>query len=49
MNGYIRFFGAEGKANYAFVGMTSDGSAITTFGLRSAKELAKKIPWIICN
>ena len=49
MNGYIRFFGAEGKVNYAFVGMTSDGSAITTFGLRSAQELAKKIPWIICN
>ena len=46
MNGYIRFFGANGKANYAFVGMKS-GGRISTFGIRAAAELAKKIPWII--
>lgn len=47
LNGYIRFFGANGKANYAFVGMTSDGSAITTFGIRSVSDLAKYIPWLV--
>ena len=46
MNGYIRFFGANGKANYAFVGMKYGGK-ISTFGIRSASQLAKVIPWII--
>lgn len=46
LNGYLRFFGAGGKANYAFVGMTADGSAITTFGIRSVSELAKVVPWL---
>lgn len=47
MNGYIRFFGANGKANYAFVGLTADGSQITTFGIRSVSELSKVIPWLV--
>ena len=47
MNGYIRFFGANGQANYAFVGLSSDSSFITTFGIRSVSELAKIIPWLV--
>lgn len=46
MNGYVRFFGAGGKANYAFVGMNQAGRVVT-FGLRSASALSKAIPWLI--
>ena len=46
MNGYVKFFGAKGGANYAFVGLTRDGANITTFSIRSVKSL-KKIPWLI--
>ena len=46
MNGYIRFFGAKGGANYAFVGLTRDGLNITTFSIRSVASLSK-IPWIV--
>ena len=45
MNGYVRFIGIDGKANYAFVGMTHDGKFITTFGLRHVKKL-EKVSWI---
>lgn len=45
MNGYLRFFGAEGKANYAFVGLTQNGRNITTFGIRSISKLTK-VPWL---
>lgn len=47
MNGYIKFFGANGGANYAFVGMTSNGANITTFSLRSVASLAQKIWWLV--
>lgn len=47
LNGYLRFYGANGKANYAFVGMTQDGASITTFGIRSVSELAKVVPWLV--
>lgn len=43
MNGYVRFFGANGGANYAFVGLK--GSYISTFGVRSVKTLTR-IPWL---
>ena len=46
MNGYVRFFGADGGANYAFVGLTHDGANITTFSVRSVKSLTK-ISWLI--
>ncbi len=46
MNGYIRFLGAEGKANYAFVGLTRDGLNITTYGARSVGQLATKLKWL---
>ena len=45
MNGYIRYFGANGRANYAFAGLTHDGMYITTFSIRSVYSL-NKIPWI---
>ena len=47
LNGYIQFFGANGGANYAFIGMTKDMTSITTFGIRSVSELAKIVPWLI--
>ena len=46
MNGYLRFFGAKGGANYAFVGLSQDGSYITTFGIRGVGQLTK-VPWLI--
>ena len=45
MNGYIRFYGAAGKANYAFAGMNQAGQ-ITTFGIRSVLSLARTIPYM---
>ena len=39
--GYIRFFGAGGQANYAFVGM--NGSKVATFGIRSVSGLIKEL------
>ncbi len=45
MNGYVKFIGIDGSANYAFVGMTVNGKNITTFGVRSIKNLTK-ITWI---
>jgi RHS repeat-associated protein len=39
MNGYIKFMGKDGRANYGFVGMTRDGKNITTFGVRSVNRL----------
>ena len=45
-NGYIKFFGANGGANYAFVGLTRDGGYITTFGIRGVNSLSKSISWI---
>jgi RHS repeat-associated protein len=46
MNGYIRFFGSGGKANYAFVGMNNAGK-IVTYGVRGISSLSKVIPWIV--
>ncbi len=37
--GYMRFFGAKGGANYAFVGMR--GSRVATYSIRGVKELIK--------
>ena len=46
MNGYIKFFGAKGGANYAFVGLTQNGMYITTYSLRSVDSLSR-VPWIV--
>ncbi len=48
MNGYIKFFGAGGKANYAFVGVTKNGFNVTTFGIRKVSHLIKSgVKWLI--
>lgn len=47
MNGYIKFFGSGGTANYAFVGLTRNGLRVTTYGIRGIADLARKIPWLI--
>ena len=48
MNGFIRFFGAGGGANYAFVGLTKGGEFITTFGVRKVSNLIKRgVTWLI--
>ena len=41
MNGYIRFIGTQGRANYAFVGM-KNGGRISTYGVRSVASLIAK-------
>ena len=45
MNGYLRFFGADGGANYAFVGLKNSGAYISAFGIRSVESL-KRVPWL---
>lgn len=47
MNGYIKFFGSGGKANYAFVGLTRNGLRVTAYEIRGIADLARKIPWLI--
>ena len=46
MNGYIKFFGSNGGANYAFVGMTHNLNYITTFSIRSVSTLIGAVPWL---
>ena len=41
LNGYIRFLGNGGKANYAFVGLKNAGKNISTFHVKSVEKLAK--------
>lgn len=38
-NGYVRFYGQGGKANYAFVGINRAGTHITTFHIKSVKQV----------
>ena len=45
MNGYLKFYGANGHANYAFVGLTQNGAYITTFSIRSVGSLSL-VPWL---
>ncbi len=48
MNGYIKFLGHGGSANYAFVGQTRGlFSKITTFGIRDVGDLARKLSWLV--
>ncbi|MDD7886035.1 RHS repeat domain-containing protein [Flavivirga sp. 57AJ16] len=44
LNGYIRLIGGKGSAKYAFVGVDRATGAITSFHLKTVKELAKKAP-----
>ncbi|MBE5758477.1 MAG: RHS repeat-associated core domain-containing protein [Clostridiales bacterium] len=41
LNGYIRFLGTGGRANYAFVGLKNAGKNISTFHVKNVKALAK--------
>jgi RHS repeat-associated protein len=44
LNGYVRFLGAEGRGNYAFVGVDRARQTITTFHVKSVSELAREAP-----
>jgi len=41
LNGYIRFLGTGGKANYAFVGLKNAGKNISTFHVKSVEKLVE--------
>ncbi len=44
LNAYIKYIGGKGDdAKYFFVGLTRDGKNITTFHIRNAKKLKKKV------
>lgn len=44
INGYVKLVGGKGKAKYAFVGLDRETGSITTFHLKSVKQLMKKAP-----
>jgi len=46
LNGYVRLIGGQGSAKFGFVGMNRATGNITTFHIKTAKELAKKAPGI---
>ncbi|MGM0815638.1 MAG: T7SS effector LXG polymorphic toxin [Bacillota bacterium] len=44
LNGYVRIVGGKGSAKYGFVGLDRKTGNITTFHIKSVKELSKKAP-----
>ncbi|WP_144461607.1 T7SS effector LXG polymorphic toxin [Bacillus pumilus] len=44
LNGYVRLIGGKGSAKYGFVGLDRKTGNITTFHIKSVKELSKKAP-----
>lgn len=42
LNGYVKLVGGKGSAKFAFTGMKNGGTNISTFHIKSAKEIAKK-------
>lgn len=44
LNGYVRLVGGKGSAKYGFVGLDRKTGNITTFHIKSVKELSKKAP-----
>ncbi|WP_394747811.1 fibronectin type III domain-containing protein [Spongiimicrobium salis] len=44
LNGYVKLIGGKGSAKFGFVGLNRTTGGITTFHLKTAKELAKKAP-----
>ena len=44
LNGYVRMIGGQGSAKYGFVGLNRATGNITTFHIKTAKELSKKAP-----
>ena len=46
LNGYVKFIGVNGKANYAFVGLKNNGQNISTFHIKSVNQLSKYASFI---
>jgi RHS repeat-associated protein len=46
MNAYIRLIGGSGSAKFAFVGMKNGGRNISTFHIKTAKEISRSFPGI---
>ncbi|MBM5608835.1 hypothetical protein [Listeria ivanovii] len=44
LNGYVRLVGGKGRAKFAFVGLDRTTGEITTFHLKTVKQLIKKAP-----
>jgi RHS repeat-associated protein len=44
LNGYIKLIGGKGSAKFGFVGLNRTSGSITTFHIKSAQELASKVP-----
>nr|WP_318539765.1 LXG domain-containing protein [Terribacillus saccharophilus] len=44
LNGYVKLVGGKGSAKYAFVGLDRKTGNITTFHIKSVKELSRKAP-----
>lgn len=44
LNGYIKLIGGSGSAKFGFVGLNKSTGNITTFHIKTAKELSKKLP-----
>lgn len=46
LNGYIRLIGGPGSAKFAFVGVKNGGSNISTFHIKTARDIARSFPGI---
>jgi len=44
LNGYVKLIGGSGSAKYGFVGLNRETGNITTFHIKTAKELSKSAP-----
>ncbi|WP_235988999.1 hypothetical protein [Aquibacillus kalidii] len=44
LNGHVKLIGGKGSAKYGFVGLDRNTGNITTFHIKTAKELSKKAP-----
>ncbi len=44
LNGYVKLIGGEGSAKYAFVGVKNGGKDISTFHIKTVKQLEKIAP-----
>lgn len=44
LNGYVKLIGEKGSAKYGFVGLDRKTNNLTTFHIKSTKELSKKAP-----
>lgn len=44
LNGYVRLVGGKGSAKAAFVGVDRVGGNITTFHIKTVKELSRSAP-----